>query len=86
MSKRLEYTPVGVCARKIIIEVDDNNIIRDVKIDGGCPGNSLGVSKLVINKDVNEVIDTLSGIRCGLKNTSCPDQLSKALKKITEEL
>ena len=73
-----EYTPRGVCSRKMIVEIEDNKII-DVKIIGGCNGNLQGISSLVKGMDVDEVIDRLEGISCGMKGTSCPDQLAKAL-------
>lgn len=74
-----EYIPRGVCSSKMIFEIY-NDIIINVKVIGGCPGNSLGVSALVKNQKINDIIDKLDGIKCGLKNTSCPDQISKALK------
>ena len=73
------YKPEGVCSREIIIEIE-NNIIRSLKIVGGCPGNTVGVSKLVQNRNVDEVIQLLKGIQCGDKGTSCPDQVAKALE------
>lgn len=81
--KTIEYIPKGVCSRKMIVSSEDN-IITDVKIFGGCPGNGLGVSKLCIGKDIDEVIELLSDIPCGFRNTSCPDQLSKALTILKE--
>ncbi len=74
-----EYVPRGVCARKIVISVNDG-IVTDVQIIGGCHGNSQGVAALVKGMPVTEVINRLSGIRCGYKTTSCPDQLATALK------
>ena len=76
--KHYEYTPKGVCSSKMIFEID-NNIIINVKIIDGCPGNTLGITKLIIGKDIDEVINLLEGIPCRLKPTSCPDQLAKAL-------
>ena len=73
------YRPEGVCSREIIIEIE-NDIIKNLKIVGGCPGNTVGVSKLVQNRNVNEVIKRLKGIQCGDKGTSCPDQVAKALE------
>jgi len=70
----------GVCAREIEITVEDN-IVKNVKFLGGCAGNTQGVSKLVVGMTVDQVIDKLSGIRCGFKPTSCPDQLATALKQ-----
>lgn len=73
------YRPAGVCSREIIIEIE-NNIIKSLKIVGGCPGNTVGVSKLVQNRNVDVVIKILKGIQCGDKGTSCPDQVAKALE------
>ncbi len=78
-----EYTPRGVCSRKMIIEIDDG-IVTDVQIMGGCNGNLKGISSLVKGMPVDEVIERLEGISCGFKGTSCPDQLAKALKEATE--
>lgn len=83
--KSIEYIPTGVCSKKMIVECDENEVITKVQIVGGCPGNTLGVSKLCIGKKVDEVISLLEGVRCGFKATSCPDQLSKALKKLKEQ-
>ena len=81
------YTPQGVCSKQMIIELDeDNQTIKSVKIVGGCPGNTVGVSKLVEGKKIDEVIKTLKGIPCGYKDTSCPDQLAIALEAIKKEL
>lgn len=81
MIKKYSYIPIGVCSRQIDIAIDDN-IISSVKITGGCPGNTVGVSKLVQNKNIDEVIKLLKGIPCGNKGTSCPDQLAIALELI----
>ncbi len=75
------YTPQGVCSQKMIIEVE-NNIVKSVKIIGGCAGNTVGVSRLVQGMNIDEAIKRLKGIPCGFKSTSCPDQLSKALEEI----
>lgn len=79
------YRPNGVCSSRIDLEIE-NNIIKDVKVIGGCPGNSQGIRALVIGMDVDTVIDKLKGIRCGGKTTSCPDQLSKALEAYKKEI
>ena len=76
----IEYTPKGVCSRKMIISIE-NNIVRSVQIEGGCSGNLQGISRLVEGMQADEAIRKLEGIRCGWKDTSCPDQLSKALKQ-----
>ena len=77
------YTPQGVCSMQMIFEID-NNIIKSLKIIGGCPGNTLGVSRLVEGMKIQEAIKRLKGIQCGYKGTSCPDQLAIALEKIVE--
>ncbi len=82
--KSVEFNPVGVCSKKMIVECDNNEIITKVQIIGGCPGNTLGVSKLCLGKSIDEVISLLEGVRCGARSTSCPDQLAKALKKLKE--
>ena len=74
-----EYRPSGVCSTKISVEIDDG-IIKDVKFTGGCNGNTQGLSKLAVGRKADEVIEILSGIKCGFRNTSCPDQLAKALR------
>lgn len=76
--EKFEYTPKGVCAQKIIVDIEDD-YITNIKIIGGCPGNLLGISKLLQNKKIDEIINNLNGIKCGLKSTSCPDQIAKAL-------
>ena len=73
------YKPEGVCSREIIFDIE-NDIIKELKIVGGCPGNTVGVSKLVQNRNVDDVIKLLKGIMCGDKGTSCPDQVAKALE------
>ena len=76
----IEYTPQGVCSRKMTIEVEDG-IVKSFQVMGGCHGNLQGISKLVEGMKVEEVISRLDGIRCGMKPTSCPDQLAQALKQ-----
>ena len=79
------YTPHGVCAMKINIEIDDNETINDISFVGGCNGNLQGISALVKGKTMDEVISALKGIDCRGKGTSCPDQLAQALEQIKEE-
>lgn len=76
----IEYTPKGVCARKITIETE-NGVVENVKFTGGCNGNTQGISLLVKGMKVEEVIARLENVDCGGRGTSCPDQLAKALKK-----
>ena len=75
-----KFTPQGVCSMKMIFDIE-NNIINSLKIIGGGPGNTVGVSRLVVGKSVDEVIKMLEGIECGTKGTSCPDQIAEALKE-----
>lgn len=73
------YKPTSVCSVRMDFEIE-NDIIKDMKVIGGCPGNSLGIRALCIGKNIDEVIEKLKGIRCGGKSTSCPDQIAKALE------
>lgn len=79
------FRPSGVCSSEFVITMD-GNIIKSVKIIGGCPGNTLAVSALVEGQNIDEVIAKLDGIQCGMRGTSCPDQLSKALKEIKSKM
>ena len=80
------FQPRGVCSRAMSVEVDDQGVIRDLQVVGGCNGNLQGISKLVEGMDIDTVIERLDGIHCGMKETSCPDQLANALKKAKEKL
>ena len=75
------YKTNGVCSRSIDIEVQDG-IVKNVKFNGGCHGNTQGIAALVKGMKVEDVINKLENITCGFKSTSCPDQLAKALKQI----
>ena len=75
------YKPQGVCSTEMIIDVE-NDIIKNIKITNGCNGNLKGISNLLIGMNINEVIHKLKGIKCGYKNTACPDQIALALEKI----
>jgi uncharacterized protein (TIGR03905 family) len=74
------YTPRGICATKFEFDID-KDIIKSLKITNGCPGNTLGVSKLIANKNIDDVIKLFSGIDCRNRGTSCPDQIAQALKQ-----
>lgn len=81
--EKITYKTSGVCSRSIDIEIEDG-IVVSVKYNGGCHGNTQGVAALVAGMSIDEVIARLSGIRCGFKPTSCPDQLAQALKEYRE--
>ena len=74
------YQTNGTCSREILFEIEDGKV-KNVQYIGGCNGNLKGISKLVEGMDVAEVISRLEGTTCGMKNTSCPDQLAQALKQ-----
>ncbi|MBQ8526136.1 MAG: TIGR03905 family TSCPD domain-containing protein [Clostridia bacterium] len=76
-----EYKTKGVCAAKINFDVEDG-IVKNVKFMGGCNGNTQGIARLAEGRPASEIIELLEGIKCGFKNTSCPDQLAKALMEI----
>ena len=77
------YKTKGVCATEIHVDVE-NDVIKEVNFVRGCPGNLFGISALI--KDMNDAINKLKGITCGAKDTSCPDQLSKALEEYKRTL
>ena len=77
---KITYRPKGVCSQLMDIEVEDGKI-ESVKITGGCSGNLQGISSLLKGMDVDEAISRMDGIRCGIKATSCPDQIAQALKQ-----
>ena len=79
------YQTNGVCSRQIDIELDDNKVITACRYTGDCHGNTQGVAALVIGMTAEEAIKRLEGIRCGMRNTSCPDQLARALKEMLAE-
>lgn len=78
------FKPKGVCSNEMRFEMD-GDIIRSVQIAGGCAGNLLGISRIIKDKKIGEVLEAFSGVRCGSKSTSCPDQISKALKEYAEK-
>lgn len=79
-----QYNTKGVCSSLIELDVQDD-IIREVTFKGGCDGNLKGLSRLVAGMRVEDAIKLLEGIRCGSRDTSCPDQLSKALAEVISE-
>ena len=79
----MRYKTSGVCSSAIDFDVIDNKV-TNVKFIGGCSGNTQGVSALIEGMDIDEAIKRIEGIRCGFRPTSCPDQLSKALRQYKE--
>jgi uncharacterized protein (TIGR03905 family) len=75
------YYPQGTCSSQIDFELDEEGVIRDIQFTGGCHGNLQGISTLVRGMKAKDVMGKLQGIRCGYKNTSCPDQLATALRE-----
>ncbi|CDC11892.1 putative uncharacterized protein [Clostridium sp. CAG:413] len=76
------YRTKGTCSRSITFDIEDG-VVRNVQFEGGCNGNLKGIGAIVDGMKVEDVIDKLSGIRCGFKSTSCPDQLAQALMEAT---
>ena len=77
---RYEYKPKGVCSQKIFFDIEDGKV-SNVQFLGGCNGNLKGIAALVEGMDAADVISRVEGVRCGMKSTSCPDQLAQALKE-----
>lgn len=80
--KHIQYQTEGTCSQLIDVTVDDNNVIQQVYFAGGCNGNLQGICRLVTGQKIDDVIQKLDGIRCGMKRTSCPDQLCRALERL----
>ena len=80
---RYEYKTQDTCSQRIFFEIEDGKL-KNVEFLGGCNGNLKGIGSLVEGMDVDEVISRVEGIHCGMKATSCPDQLAQALKKAKE--
>ena len=79
--RHITYTTKNTCSKQIDIDINDDNIIENVKFTGGCSGNTQGVAALVVGMSVEEAVRRLEGIKCGPRPTSCPDQLACALKQ-----
>ena len=79
--KEFEYKPIGVCSSKIKLLIE-GDILKDLEVIGGCPGNLQGIKALVKGMKLTDIKSKLKGIKCGFKNTSCPDQIAKALEQI----
>lgn len=80
------YETYGTCSMEIIVDLDSDHTVKNVEFIGGCSGNTQGVASLVKGMKAEEAIERMEGIRCGSKDTSCPDQLAKALKLALKEL
>lgn len=81
-----EFTPHGVCSRKIHIGLsDDGRTIEQVTFEGGCNGNLKAIGKLVAGRQVDEVVSLLAGNTCGQRHTSCADQMARALRQAQEK-
>ena len=78
------YKPSGVCSKNITFEVE-NGIVKNVNFVGGCAGNTQGLARLCEGRSVEDVVSLLSGIKCGFKATSCPDQLAKAVANAAKQ-
>lgn len=73
------YKPVGVCSKEILLNIEQG-ILKDIKIIGGCDGNLKGIVALIKDMPVEEIVKKLKGIKCGLRPTSCPDQIANAIE------
>ncbi len=80
-----EYRPKGVCSSRITFAIEDGKV-HDVVFTGGCNGNTKGLGALIEGMDAKEAISRMQGIHCGMKPTSCPDQLSKALDEALKQI
>ena len=83
MKKHIEYKTKGTCSRAVIVDVEDG-VITDCAFVGGCSGNTQGVASLVIGMKAEDAVAKIKGIKCGMKSTSCPDQLALALEELTK--
>lgn len=75
-----EFRPKGVCSQQMRVELDDQHVIQNLEVLGGCSGNLQGIAALVKGMKAEEAIEKLKGIQCGFKPTSCPDQLARGLE------
>lgn len=75
----IKYIPQGVCSRAMEFDIEDG-VIQGVRVEGGCNGNLKGIARLLVGEKASVVAEKLSGVTCGMRNTSCPDQMAKALK------
>lgn len=79
--EKIVIIPEGVCCDRMLVDVDENNIIHSVQFEGGCTGNSLALGRLLAGQPAGKIAELLAGVDCDGKGTSCADQLSRGLKK-----
>ena len=80
------FRPQGVCSKEMHVEINAQGVIESLKVSAGCSGNLQGIGALVKGMSAQEAIDRLKGIRCGMRSTSCPDQLARGLEAILAEM
>ena len=80
-----QFRPRGVCSQEMRLEIDEQGNIHGLQVSGGCSGNLQGISALVKGMRAEEAAERMKGIRCGFKNTSCPDQLAQGLETILKK-
>lgn len=83
--KNFSYKTSGTCSKLINFSLDEDNTIHNVEFIGGCNGNLQGISRLIEGQKAQNVIERCQGIHCGMRPTSCPDQLSKALTEAMQK-
>ena len=79
--RQFSYQPKGVCTMQITFELDEQDVVHNVRFLGGCPGNTIGIATLAEGQKAQDLINKLEGVDCRGRGTSCPDQLAKALKQ-----
>ena len=79
------FRPRGVCSQEMRVEVDEQGVIQELQVLGGCSGNLQGIAALVRGMSAQEAVERLKGIRCGVKETSCPDQLARNLETMMKQ-
>ncbi len=78
--KTIDFTPQGTCATKIKVVINDEDIVEDIEFTRGCDGNHKGIISLCRGMKADDVVTRLKGIKCGFRDTSCPDQLARAIE------
>lgn len=81
----IDYMTEGTCSKAICFDIDANHTVTNLQFVGGCPGNTIGIAQLAEGMKAEDLIARLRGVRCGMKRTSCPDQLATALAKAVSE-